>query len=588
MATIQGVYLALFGRPADPTGLAYFNSVTGNGTNLAGIGDLATQAEYLTRFTGQSNKQIIESIYQSLFGRAGEESGVDFFLGELASGRQTINTIAINILDGAQNADRQTVINKLAAANLFTNALDLPNEAAAYAGTAAADIGRNFLSSITSDPATIPSLSQTDAAVLLLLGGTPSTYALTIFTDNFTGTSGTDKFTAAQAEFFNAIDTIDGGGGSDSITITAVTASPLAASPTMANVESMTVEGMGGLNLDFGRITDLSNVIYDASGDLIASNVSSELFVFGSKSDGSTTDATFSMATGQTTLKLMLNGTNSVDADIAQLKTGSATTINIESIGPQGSILFGGDRSLVNDILYVGENANGATFNITGDASTSIAGGINSPSIVNGSGHTGDLYITGSSGSDQFLGGSGNNTYNGLSGFDIIDLSKSTTQRDEIRLWDVKTFADRDLVGGFQAGSGGDEIEIRASNTTATTDASSAPSFGTISTPLNASATINLVDFDIVEFAYETTAGPLSTSDGAANFILSLTDNGNHTPSLAANAKGYFVAYADGNAALFYVENDSTPSFGSSAMELVGVFSNVAVGSFDVSNFDLF
>ncbi|MBB4145754.1 hypothetical protein GGQ72_004687, partial [Rhizobium rhizoryzae] len=25
MATIQGVYLALFGRPADPTGLSYFN-----------------------------------------------------------------------------------------------------------------------------------------------------------------------------------------------------------------------------------------------------------------------------------------------------------------------------------------------------------------------------------------------------------------------------------------------------------------------------------------------------------------------------------------------------------------------------------
>lgn len=587
MATIQGVYLALFGRPADPSGLTYFNAVTGNGTNLGGIGDLATQPEYLTRFTGQSNKQIIESIYQSLFGRAGEESGINFFLGELSSGRQTINTIAINILDGAQNADLQTVNNKLAAANLFTNALDLPTEQAAYAGTAAADIGRNFLSTITSDPSTIPTATQADAAVLLLFGAAPS-YALTIFTDNLTGTSGNDQFTAAQAEFFNAIDTIDGGGGSDSITITAVTAAPLAASPTMTNVESMTLTGTGGLNLDFGKITGLNNVIYNASDDLIASNVSTELFVFGANGDGSTTDATFSMASGQSTLKLMLNGTNSVDADIAQLKTGTASIINIESIGPQGSILFGGDRSLVNDILYVGENANGATFNITGDASTSIAGGINSPSIVNGAGHTGDLYITGSSGSDQFVGGSGNNTYNGLSGFDIIDLSKSTGQRDEIRLWDVKTFADRDLVGSFQAGSGGDEVEIRASNTTATTDAASAPSFGTISTPLNASATINLVDFDIIEFAYETTAGPLSTADGAANFILTLTNNGAHTPSLAANAKGYFLAYADGNAALFYVENDANPSFGSSAMELVGVFSNVAMGSFDASNFDLF
>ncbi len=43
MATIQGVYVALFGRPADPTGLAYFNSVTNNGANLNAIGNLATQ-----------------------------------------------------------------------------------------------------------------------------------------------------------------------------------------------------------------------------------------------------------------------------------------------------------------------------------------------------------------------------------------------------------------------------------------------------------------------------------------------------------------------------------------------------------------
>lgn len=587
MATIQGVYLALFGRPADPSGLSFFNGVTGNGTNLAGIGDLAKTAEYLTRFTGQSNKQIIESIYQSLFGRAGEENGVNFFLGELAAGRQTVNTIAINILDGAVGTDLQTVTNKLAASNLFTNALDLPNEAAAYVGTSAADIGRNYLSTITSDPSTIPSLAQADAAVLLLFGAA-SSFALTIFTDNFTGTAGTDKFTAAQAEFFNAIDTIDGGGGSDSITITAVTAAPLAASPTMTNVESMTVTGTGGLNLDFGKITGLNNVIYDASGDLIASNVSSELFVFGSKTDGGTTDATFSMASGQSTLKLMLNGSNSIDADIAQLKTGTASIINIESIGPQGSILFGGDRSLVNDILYVGENANGATFNITGDASTSIAGGINSPSIVNGSGHTGDLYITGSSGGDQFVGGSGNNTYNGMNGFDIIDLSKSTGQRDEIRLWDVKTFADRDLVGSFQAGSGGDEVEIRASNTTVGTDASSSPVFGTITGPATVATTLNISSFDVIEFAYETTSGPLSTSDAGFHFLTTYSANGTHAISASTNSSGYFVAYADGNAALLYVENDAVAGLSQNEIQLVGIFSNIAVGAFDASNIDLF
>ena len=53
MATIQGVYLALFGRPADPLGLAFFNTATNNGANLAGIGPLQSSAEYQARFTGQ-------------------------------------------------------------------------------------------------------------------------------------------------------------------------------------------------------------------------------------------------------------------------------------------------------------------------------------------------------------------------------------------------------------------------------------------------------------------------------------------------------------------------------------------------------
>ncbi len=49
MASIQGVYLALFGRPADPLGLAFFNQATNNGANLTAIGDLSASAEYQAR-----------------------------------------------------------------------------------------------------------------------------------------------------------------------------------------------------------------------------------------------------------------------------------------------------------------------------------------------------------------------------------------------------------------------------------------------------------------------------------------------------------------------------------------------------------
>lgn len=80
MANIQGIYIALFGRPADPIGLAFFNEATNNGADLTAIGDLAGTAEYQSRFEGMNNTQIVTTIYQSLFGRDPESAGLLFFV----------------------------------------------------------------------------------------------------------------------------------------------------------------------------------------------------------------------------------------------------------------------------------------------------------------------------------------------------------------------------------------------------------------------------------------------------------------------------------------------------------------------------
>jgi Ca2+-binding RTX toxin-like protein len=152
MASIQGIYVALFGRPADPIGLDFWNAATGNGSNLSPlIGTLTQEAEYLDRFDGMSNAEIVNSIYQSLFGRDAEPAGLAFFIEELTSGRQTIETIAINILDGAQGDDLATLNAKITAADLFTAGLDTDAEIAAYAGTDAAQVGIEFLEGIDKD-----------------------------------------------------------------------------------------------------------------------------------------------------------------------------------------------------------------------------------------------------------------------------------------------------------------------------------------------------------------------------------------------------------------------------------------------------
>lgn len=167
-ASIQGIYVALFGRPADPAGLAFFNEATQNGADLTAIGDLASTAEYQDRFTGMSYVQVVNSIYQSLFGRDPEPEGLSFYVQLLLSGELNINWIAVHIMNGAQGDDLTKLNNKIAAANLFTAGLDTDAEIEAYVGNDAAQIGRDFLAEITSDPDTFPTQAEVDAAILLL------------------------------------------------------------------------------------------------------------------------------------------------------------------------------------------------------------------------------------------------------------------------------------------------------------------------------------------------------------------------------------------------------------------------------------
>gem|GEM_PF-3499801 len=139
-----------------------------NGSDLSKlIGQLTASQEYLDRFKGKTNAEIVTTIYQSLFGRAPDAEGLKFFVGGLDGGTLKLETIAINILDGAQGSDKTLLESKIAAGDLFTSHLDLSIEIAAYNGNAAAQIGRDYIDSITKDHA--GSGENADAAILKLL-----------------------------------------------------------------------------------------------------------------------------------------------------------------------------------------------------------------------------------------------------------------------------------------------------------------------------------------------------------------------------------------------------------------------------------
>ncbi len=275
MATIQGVYVALFGRPADPRGLAFFNAATSNGANLSAIGDLAATKEYSDRFAGLSNNAIVNSIYQSLFNRDAEPGGLAFFVDALNRGTLTINTIAIAILDGAQGNDRTIVDNKIASAQLFTAALDTAVEIGAYAGNAAAALGRSFLADVTTAP---KSAAQADAAVALVVSATASgksditltagadTVGTAVANAAFKATDFNDTITTTGANWDPSADSIDAGFGTDTFTIVAAATASVQADR-LKNVEiiNISVDGNVAASLSVANARELSQIWNSAS-----------------------------------------------------------------------------------------------------------------------------------------------------------------------------------------------------------------------------------------------------------------------------------------------------------------------------------
>ncbi len=97
---------------------------------------MSTQLASRVSITCRSSTRI----YQSLFNRDADVTGLTFFSNALSAGTLNINNVAIAILDGAIGSDKTIVDTKIAAANLYTAALDTGPEIVAYSGTAAANV----------------------------------------------------------------------------------------------------------------------------------------------------------------------------------------------------------------------------------------------------------------------------------------------------------------------------------------------------------------------------------------------------------------------------------------------------------------
>jgi hypothetical protein len=161
---VQRVYVAYYGRPADPAGLNYWAArMDSEGQSLnAIIGAFGYSDEFNRRYGGLTKTQLVTKIFQQTLARDPDPAGLNWYVGELQAGRRTLQSITLDVLNGATTTPDSTVVaNKLDVANHYTG------KVATGCAYGSEQTGVASLTSVTSDFATaIASIAATETRCL--------------------------------------------------------------------------------------------------------------------------------------------------------------------------------------------------------------------------------------------------------------------------------------------------------------------------------------------------------------------------------------------------------------------------------------
>ena len=102
---LQQQYIAYFGRPGDPAGIKYWLSSTSGISSAREFADkIYAQDEYKTSTVGsKSTEAQVNSLYQNLFGREADASGLIYWTGQIEKGILTLSNIAFDLIAAASN-----------------------------------------------------------------------------------------------------------------------------------------------------------------------------------------------------------------------------------------------------------------------------------------------------------------------------------------------------------------------------------------------------------------------------------------------------------------------------------------------------
>ncbi len=408
---LQELYVAYFGRAADPTGLDYWTEA---GTTQASFAaSMYAQAEFKDAYGSKSVEAQVNQIYKNLFDREADVTGLTYWTQQINLGVLKVAEIATHLIWAAQNNsgstdDKTALTNRTNAAIAYTAEVKSTTaNILAYQPTtsdpwvAGDNIteGVTYLSGVDKDTAhTASGVTASVAKFTAITTEAAKTLVLTKDTiDTLTGGTGNDTF-IGDNNTISAADTVTGGAGTDTLKLTATTTLP-----NMSGIEKLELKDftLAALNISGNDYSDITNLRYDtttvaAKTLTLGAGVSVEL------DELTGADASFSVAgdnwtSGTFTITDSGDSTNAIDLDFVSTKT---TAVTIKESGSQTS--YG-------KIINTGAKA--VTVNIDADYKLTLED-VAVATTIDASDSSGTLTLTTAISTVTFTGGTGNDTLN--------------------------------------------------------------------------------------------------------------------------------------------------------------------------------
>jgi len=348
VAAVQQMYVAYFGRPADTAGLDYWTNVVeaNAGATAAVSAAFAASPEYIVTYFGQTNTQIVNNIYQNLFGRDADAAGSAYWANLLTNGTIKVDTIVAEVAKAALTTDKEAVENKVAASTAFTAQLDTTAENAGYAGNSALTLAKAFVKSVTTDATLTTAITPanlTAQVAAVVKAGTPFTLssglaAVEAANDNLdsflddnsfaTATAASTAIATAENDAIAAVDAEVAGtytGASSSVQAALIADQRTANTKALADANT----ALTTANANAAAITGLSAAIANQRAAVAANEAAIEL--------AEETQVDLNVATAA--LDARVGGSLDVATTITPPATGSTVVVTFDNAGTEVNLI---------------------------------------------------------------------------------------------------------------------------------------------------------------------------------------------------------------------------------------------------------